>query len=193
MRWCRTLQTGRRRLRRRLTDYVTLNWTPATAGDYLLIWSGEASANTGYSSQVQAKINGANWDEMFIESKDNSDFYSFMSFAMTSCGTSQQTLAVAAAKESTSTATTHQIRRARVAAIRLTGSRFATYRGFSSDAEATTTSTSFQEKLSDSWSPSPTGNWMVLDQLPCGGYERELLQREQGTVGRLDGTGAAAS
>jgi len=151
-----------------LTNYVTLNFTPATAGYYLIVWTAEASANTSYSTQVEARLNGAAQDTMLVESKDNTDYYAFASFQVASCPASQQTVTIAAAKETGSSAT-QNIRRARVAAIRLTGSRFANYRSVSADTESTTTSTSFQQKLTDSWSPSPVGNWLVLTSFRLAG------------------------
>jgi hypothetical protein len=151
-----------------LTNYVTLNFTPATSGDYLLVWNAEVSANTSYSTQVEARYNGTPWDSCLVESKDNTDYHTFVSFGMATCPASQQTITVAAAKETGSSAT-HNIRRARVAAIRLSDGRFASYRGKSSDGESTTTSTAFQQKLTDSWSVGSAGNWLVLTSFRTAG------------------------
>lgn len=145
-----------------LTDYVTLNFTPASTGDYLLLWSGELYANsTAYSTQVQAKLNGNVLDEALVESRDTTDWWPFASYAVASCGTSQQAVTVTAAKETGSSAT-HTIRRARAVAIRLSGGRFSGYQSAVSDSESTTQSTTYVEKLSKSWSVGTAADWLVL-------------------------------
>jgi hypothetical protein len=145
-----------------LANYVTLSFTPATAGDYLLIWNAEIYGNTtSYSTQVQAKLGSTTLDECLVESKDGTDWRTFGSFAVASLPASAQTLAIAAAKETGSTAT-HSIRRARVAAIRLTDGRYSPYQYASADSESTTTSTAFQQKLTKSWSAGSAGNWLML-------------------------------
>jgi hypothetical protein len=144
-----------------LSNYVTLNFTPATAGDYLLIWNAEVYGNTtSYSTQVQAKLGGTILDECLVEAKDVSDWWTFGSCAVVNCPASAQALTVTAAKESGSSAT-HSIRKARVTAIRLSGGRFNNYQYASADTESTTTSTTFQEKLTKSWTAT-AGNWLVL-------------------------------
>jgi hypothetical protein len=144
-----------------LTNYVTLNFTPASAGDYLLVWGAEVSANTAYSTQVQAKLNSTVVDEGLIETKDNTDYSTFTTYSVATLPASAQTLTVTAAKESTSTAV-HNIRRARAIAIRLSGTRFASYQYASADTESTTTSTTFQQKVTKSWNVTAAGNWLML-------------------------------
>ena len=80
----------------------------------------------------------------------------------------QQTLTVAAAKETGSTAT-HNIRKARAAAIRLSGGRLSNYQYASADSESTTTSTSFQQKLTKSWNVSTAGNWLLMSTFNIAG------------------------
>ena len=145
-----------------LTNYVTANFTPASTGDYLLVYSGEFYANsTAYSTQIQAKLNSTVLDETFVESRDTSDWSPFMSFAVANLPASAQTLSVAAAKETGSNAA-HNIRRARVAAIRLTGGRFSGFQSAVSDGESTTTSMTYIEKLTKSWSVGTTADWAVF-------------------------------
>ena len=151
-----------------LTNYVSVNFTPATAGDYLLIAGAEASGRTGYSTQIQATLGGAVLDDSLFEAKDAADFCTFTSFSVVNCPASVQTLAVTAAKE-TGAPSTHNIRRARVVAIRLSGSRFTGYQFASSDTESTTTSTAFQQKLTKSWSVTTAGNWLLLSSFRFGG------------------------
>ena len=144
-----------------MTNYVTLQFTPATAGEYLLVWTAEFSANTSYSTEVHALYNGATADDTYYRPRANTDYVTFSSFAVRTCAASQQTLNIAAAKQSGSTAT-HNIRRCRVAAIRLSNGRFAGYQSAADDTKSTTTSTAFQQKLSKSWSVGTTANWLVL-------------------------------
>jgi len=151
-----------------LTNYVSTSFTPASAGDYLLIASAEASARTNYSTQIQAKLGGTVLDECFYESKDNADYYTFASFSVVNCPASAQTLTVTAAKETGSTSA-HNIRRARAVAIRLSGSRFTGYQSAVSDTESTTTSTSFQQKATKSWSVTTAGNWLLLSSFRLAG------------------------
>ena len=144
-----------------LTNYASAAFTPASVGDYLLIATAEISANTAYSTQVQAKLGSTVLDNCLVESKDNTDYYTFASFSVVSCPASAQTLTVTAAKETGSTAT-HNIRRARAVAIRLAGSRFTGYQYAASDTTSTTTSTTFQQKATRSFSATSAGNWLVL-------------------------------
>ena len=145
-----------------LTNYVTANFTPASTGSYLLIYSGEfLGATSSYSTQLQARLNGNVLDEVFVAAKDATDWSPFISFSVAELGASAQTVTIAAAKETGSTAT-HSIRRARVAAIRLTGGRFAAFQSAASDGESTTTSASYVEKLTKSWSVGTTADWAIL-------------------------------
>ena len=57
-----------------LANYVTLNFTPAAAGDYLLVWSAEVSAAEAYSTSVEARLGGVAQDSVLVESKDATDY-----------------------------------------------------------------------------------------------------------------------
>ena len=154
-------------------DYVTLNFTPSSAGDYLLIWTAELQGYYGQSCRVRAMLNSSIKDEAKCFAS-GSDFACFASFAVANLAASQETLAVQAYQPTSGGA---QIRRCRVTAIRLTGSRFADYAYASDDNESTTTSTSFVEKLSKSWTSGSTGNWLLLGSartsLSSGNYSTE--------------------
>ena len=134
-----------------LANYATLTFAPSATNDYLLIYSAEISANTGYSTQVQAKYTSTVFDDALVEVQDNTDYVSWMNFGMFSAGSGGQTATITAAKETGSTAT-HNIRKARIMAIQLTGGRFQEYNGAASDSVSTTTSTTFVEKRSCTWS-----------------------------------------
>jgi hypothetical protein len=144
-----------------LTDYATLNWTPTASGDYLLLWSAEFSANTGYYTKVQAKLNGNLKDECQLRSKDNTDYMTFLSALIVTCGTSEQTATITAAKQSGSGAT-HNIRRARLLALRLSGGRMNGYHYAASDGVSENPDNIWEEKLTKSWSPSSVGDWLAL-------------------------------
>ena len=144
-----------------LTDCGTLSFTPATAGNYLAIWSAEFSGTTSYTTQVQAKLNGASIDDVAVRVKNNADYVSYFSTTELTCDTTMQTLNIAAAKQSGSTAT-HNIRRVRLIAIRLADGRFASDAAANSDSEATTTSTTFVNKLTKTWNWGNSGNWLFL-------------------------------
>jgi len=145
-----------------MTDYVTTSFTPATAGDYLLIWSTAMNGNTtSYATNIEARLNGTAQDTCSVRNNNTSNYVTFLSVQMANLAASSQTISLAAAKDSGSSAT-HHVKRSRVTAIRLSGSRFAGYQSNAANTESTTTSTTFQNKLTQSWTPAAAGNWLVL-------------------------------
>jgi len=145
-----------------MTDYVTTTFTPATGGDYLLIWSTAMNGNTtSYNTNIEARLNGTAQDTCSVRNNNTSNYVTFLSVQMANLAASSQTISLAASKASGSSAT-HHVKRSRVTAIRLSGSRFTGYQSNSADSESTTTSTTFQNKLTKSWTPSAAGNWLVL-------------------------------
>ena len=151
-----------------MTDRATLTFTPAAANDYLFIYSAELSSNTAYSTQIQCLYDGTNYDDGTIEAVYNNDYTTFMSFLMETPTAAAHTVKIQAAKETGSTAT-HNIRRARVIAIQLSGGRFDGYWGQSSDSTSTTTSTAWVEKRSCTWTTGNNGNWLLLNSARIGG------------------------
>jgi len=145
-----------------MTDYVTTSFTPATAGDYLLIWSTAMNGNTtSYNTNIEARLNGTAQDTCSVRNSTTTNYVTFLSVQMANLAASAQTISLAAAKDSGSSAT-HHVKRSRVTAIRLSGSRFAGYQSNAANTESTTTSTTFQNKLTQSWTPAAAGNWLVL-------------------------------
>jgi len=145
-----------------LQDILTLNWTPATAGNYLVISTAEVNATTAVSTRVQTTYNGAVNDEGIIRAADNGDFTTFMSFNFVTAGAGVlQTHKMAAAKVSADV-TNHYIRRARILALRLTGGRFR-YAVGGSATEQNTIQTTFQQCLTASWTYGTNGNWLLLN------------------------------
>ena len=151
-----------------LTSRATLTWTPATAGDYIVIYSAEVSARQDYSTQVQARFQGAIYDDSLVESMDTTDYFTWMSFSLFSAGTTAVTADIAAAAE-TGTTGTHYIRNARIVAIRVSDGRFSDHVDKAVDTETTTTSTTFVEKATKSWTWGPNGNWLILVSGRVGG------------------------
>ncbi|MHC4715128.1 MAG: hypothetical protein ACYTAN_17965, partial [Planctomycetota bacterium] len=142
-----------------LSDFVTMNFTPSTAGDYLLIWSAEVHSTYGVNVTAKALLDGGLEDEALINNKGNDgEAAPFFSVLVANLDASQHTLKIQAQKESG----TGWIRRCRLLAIRLTGGRFADYAFANDDSESQTSSTSYVEKLSKSWTSGPTGNWLLL-------------------------------
>jgi len=165
-----------------MTDYATTSFTPATAGDYLLIWSTAFNGNTtSYSTNVEARLNGTAQDTCSARANSTSNYVTFVSFQLANLPASAQTISLAAAKQSGSSAV-HHVKRSRVAAIRLTGDRYASYQANSSDGESTTTSTTFQNKLTKSWTPAATGNWLMLSSFRMTNSSTNYSTEAQVTV-----------
>ncbi|MHC4712102.1 MAG: putative Ig domain-containing protein [Planctomycetota bacterium] len=164
-----------------MTDYVTKNFTPSTSGDYLLIWTAEMHPDSDWV-KAAAKFEGSTLDEGLEYSNYTDDWISFASFKVVTCDTSEQTIALAACKEDGGHAL--KIRRARVAAIRLTGGRFANYTDSVDDTSSDTTSTTYVEKLSKGWTVGTTGDWLLLGSARMSGTAaKEVEMRFQ-----VDGT-----
>jgi len=148
-----------------MTNYVTTTFTPATAGDYLLIWSGSfTAATTSYYTTIENRLNGVANDTIVLTNNNTGNRRAFLSANMVNLAASAQTMTIAASKSGGTSV--HHLDRARVIAIRLAGSRFAGYQSAASDTEATTTSTAWQQKLTKSWSVGTAGNWLMLSS--CG-------------------------
>jgi len=148
-----------------MTNYVTTTFTPATAGDYLLIWSGSfTAATTSYYTTIENRLNGTSNNTIVLTNNNTGNRRAFLSANMVNLAASAQTMTIAASKSGGTSV--HHLDRARVIAIRLAGSRFTGYQSAASDTEATTTSTAWQQKLTKSWSVGTAGNWLML--MSCG-------------------------
>jgi hypothetical protein len=145
-----------------LQDVVSLNWTPAATGNYLVISTAEVNATTAVSTDLQTVYNGVVNDEGIIRAADNGDFTTFMSFNYLAAAPAGVPIAhkIAARKMATDSVN-HYVRRARILALRLTASRFRdTAAGYA--LEQNTTQTTFQQCLTTSWTNSHGGNWLML-------------------------------
>jgi len=146
-----------------LADIVTLNWTPSATGSYLVISTAEINATTAVSTDVQTFYNGTLNDEGIIRAADNGDFTTFMSFNyLANAPAGVPITHKIAAKKVSPDAANHYMRRARILAIRLTGSRFR-YAALASANEQNTTQTAFQQALSVTWTCGVNGKWLFLN------------------------------
>jgi len=139
------------------TDITTLNWTPASAGDYLVIYTAEYQAGWTDTVNIEATHGAATVDDGSDETRGGDDWCTWMSAAVATCDTSQQTAKIVADSPDGGS-----IRRARIAAVRLTGSPLASYQFASADGESTTTSTTYQEKLSRTWDAGDASDWLLI-------------------------------
>ena len=68
-------------------------FTPAAAGDYLLIWSAEFSAGSvDYYNHMRASVNYVAYNNMMAESQDTSDWYTATVFAVANLAASSQSV-----------------------------------------------------------------------------------------------------
>jgi len=146
-----------------LQDIVSLNWTPATTGSYLVISTAELNATTTVSTDLQTLYNGVVNDEGIMRAADNGDYTTFMSFNY--CANAPAGVPIThkiSGRKMATDPSNHYIRRARILAIRLTGGRFAqTVGGYGT--EQNTTQTTFQQALSTTWTYGVNGNWLFLN------------------------------
>jgi len=146
-----------------LQDIVTLNWTPGTTGNYLVISTAEINATTTVSTDLQTFYNGTLNDEGIIRAADNGDFTTFMSFNYLANAPGGVPIAhkIAAKKAAADTAN-HYVRRARILALRLSGGRFK-YAAIGSGTEQSTVQTAFHQALSTTWTQGVNGKWLFLN------------------------------
>ncbi|MHC4714965.1 MAG: Ig domain-containing protein, partial [Planctomycetota bacterium] len=140
------------------TDIVTLNWTPSTAGDYLLLYCAEITGGWDKTVSLEARHEGVLLDAGTEETPHVGHFLTWRSASVVSCDTSEQTAKISA----WSTSTVSQIRRARVLALRLSGGALGTYVSAADATESSTSSTTYQQKLSHTWDAGTQGDWLIL-------------------------------
>jgi len=152
-----------------LTDLATTTFTPASRGDYLLIFTAESMGQWSWRSFIQTRLNGMVLDEGQICARADINFDSFASFCVANLPASSQTVALSGYKEGLGW---QNIRRCRVAAIRLSESRLGSFAWAASDSASPSTSTTYVEKLSKTWTSGASGNWLVLSsgRLNSSGY-----------------------
>jgi len=146
-----------------LQDIVSLTWTPAVTGSYLVISTAEVNATTAVSTDVQTIYNDTVNDEGITRAADKGDFTTFMSFNyIANAAAGVPVTQKIAARKAAADPADHYVRRARILAIRLTGGRFK-YAASAYGIEQNTKATTLQQALSTSWTYGVSGNWLFLN------------------------------
>jgi len=136
-------------------ECASLSWTPATPGDYLLIWSAELQGNALFNTRLQAKLNGVVKDDICTKASNSANYVPALGVTTAYCTATPQRLSLTAWKGGGTGVQT--LRRARLVAIRLTDGRFNGFVSGVADTETTTSSTTFVPKLTKTVSlPSAT-------------------------------------
>jgi len=143
--------------------YATLNFTPATVGNYLVIYSAEGGSIGSGAWKVRPMNNTTQLCEMYEGTNGGSyglTYYPFAYADVINFSASAQTLKIDAAEVNDAQGSV--IRRCRILAIRTDGGRFANAVTNSSTGLSTTTSTSYVEKMTTSWTPTAGTSWLLL-------------------------------
>jgi photosystem II stability/assembly factor-like uncharacterized protein len=150
------------------SECASLSWTPATPGDYLLLWSAELQGNTLYNTRVQSKLNGVVKDDVSVRAKDNANYVSAMGVTAVPCAAAAQRFSLTVWKGGGSVEQTQTVRRPRLIAIRLTDGRLNGFVSGVADAETTTSSTAFVPKLTKNIALSSATKCLMLSSLSVG-------------------------
>jgi hypothetical protein len=154
-------------------DKVVLTFTPPTSADYIVLATAELQGDCISPPDVKARlyIGGSIYQELIYRIKDTTDWYPFCALKRISLPTSSQTLKIQYAISATTL--TAKIRNARLYAFSLS-SQYA-----ESEGESTTTSTSWQDKVALTVTPSTSGDYLVIATANYGGSSTDystLLQ-----------------
>jgi len=139
------------------TDITTLTFSPAEAGNYLILGTAEISAgSTANSIEVNLSIDGSVVNAVSNVGETTTDFESFAGQNTTYLTASSHTIKITARA---TTGTTQKIRRARIVAIRIPEN----FRDFfnESSAQSSTQSNAWQQKLSLVFTPNVTGIYFI--------------------------------
>jgi hypothetical protein len=158
------------------TDYhdkVVLTFTPPTSADYIVIATAEVQGDCISPPDVKARliIGGSTYQELIYRIKDTTDWYPFCALKRINLPASSQTLKIQYAISSTTL--TAKIRNARLYAFSLSN-QYA-----ESEGESTSTSTTWQDKLALTFTPSTSGDYLILATANYGGSSTDystLLQ-----------------
>ncbi|MHC4713441.1 MAG: putative Ig domain-containing protein [Planctomycetota bacterium] len=138
----------------------TLQFTPGSSGDYLVIFHCEFYNVSKGAAQIRAVNDTTTLAEVYESTKGDYPYHPFTYVDIINFGASQQTLKIDAKKASDYGAAA--VRRCRILAIRLTGGRMSGAVEEASTGSSSTGSTSYQEKLTKSWSAGNTSYWLLL-------------------------------
>ena len=140
-------------------DKATLTWTPSAADNYLIIATAEikrTSTTANRTTKAQLTIDGTSVAETFVADDTDVDIYrSFVAFKVANLTAASHTIKIQYA--TTNTSNTATIKNARIIAMSI-GNNFQ----LSEPSNGTTTSTTYTDIATLSFTPEITENWLIL-------------------------------
>ncbi len=166
-------------------DKVTKTFNVEVAGEYLVVASAELNpASTWYSILARMGIDSAYQDEISLEAEEvTSSWESYFTHDVESFDVGSHTISIQARSESEA----HNIRRARVIAVRLTD-YFLGWKSGKSDSYTTNGATSWEDKLVVTFTPSNQCEYLILATARVGGDARNGENYHSSFDLTLDGT-----
>jgi len=139
-------------------DVVSKTFMPSAPGVYLILATAEVSAaSTAYSIFTRLEIDGEAKDIMVTEGEAVTDYEVFAAHNVTALSAAPHTVKIQASRETTGTM---YIRRARITAVRLTD--YYDYLTSGSEQLSSTTSTTWVDKTTLTFTPSTQGDYLVM-------------------------------
>ncbi len=139
-------------------DVASKTFTPSAAGVYLILATAEVNAaSTAYSISTRLEIDGEPKDTMVTEGEAITDYEVFAAHNVTALSATPHTVNIQASRETTGTM---YIRRARITAVRLTD--YYDYQTSGSEQLSSTTSTTWVDKTTLTFTPSTQGDYLVI-------------------------------
>jgi hypothetical protein len=145
-------------------DKVVLTFTPSVSADYIVIATAEVQGNCISPPDVKARlyIGTSTYQELIYRIKDTTDWYPFCALKRVNLPASSQTLKIQYAISATTA--TAKIRNARLCVFSLS-SHYA-----ESEAESSwNTDTSWQDKVALTFTPSTSGDYLIIATANLGG------------------------
>jgi len=143
-------------------DKATLTFTPADNSAYLIIasWQLQMSSTNyvAYSKLVRTSGTATDLHERVHRPKDNTDYVAGGSAVVETFGTSPGSQTYVVQYRTSSTAGTARIKNASIIAIRLNSDDQYT----ASTARSTTTSSSYQDKATLTFTPATSGDYLII-------------------------------
>lgn len=139
-------------------DKVTLTFTPGATKNYLIIASGlVAHASTSYVTEVQLTIDGSTYaiNEFQPSGAAATNYYSFASHKVVSLDATAHTIKVQ--YRSTTSGQTAKIKNALIIAVEVQD-----YETAISETQSQTTSTSYQDKTTLTFTPASAGDYLII-------------------------------
>ena len=165
------------------TDYASVSFTPPSTSDYLFIYSAEwNAATTSYNTVIEGGFyNGTQYyfDTTTVTSSDANNWYTFVGQKTANCSAGVQVTATVKAYKQSGSSAVHHIKHARAAAFNLNTGRFSNFQMQRDDNETTTSSTSWQQKITKSISVSTAQDWLVLCTFRLGNSSTSYSSESQ--------------